>query len=355
MRKRYGFRRVLPLCSGVFGARLPRCGKAPWSGGRTRLCSPSFELLSPFLPIALFLATAPAPDSGDGRGEALSIRLDRPFRVGQVFSYAAVGRTYRQTVVSTEGAVVNESVRGARCELAGALSIDEVGEDGRPRALSLKVFRLVMRDGFSAEDDDADLGKQPLASGTELSVRFPHGGAAEPEVAVAAGPELDPGVVAALLLVLPRPAARNHDALFGRQAPAKHGERWPIDASGAARALATGGIEVEPERLVGEARITADEEDSGAYQVEVTLRGSRAGVPLPRGYATRAGELHVRLGRTLPEDPSLPLLREEEEYSLHGHALGREGDRLLTVDMAFHQTLRARYQEIGEVATGAAD
>ena len=98
-----------------------------------------------------------------------------------MFSYAAVGRSYRETVVSTNGAVVSQSVNGTRCEIAAALAVDSVRDDGQPRELSLRIFRLVVRDGFlPAEEGGAvDARDEPLPNGTELKVTYPERGAGD--------------------------------------------------------------------------------------------------------------------------------------------------------------------------------
>lgn len=304
--------------------------------------------------IALFaivlLACPPPPAPGPA---AIEIDLSRPLRPGQVFSYAAVGRSHRETVVSTRGAVVNEVVRGRRCELAAALSVDAVRDDGLPLELSLRVFRLVVRDHRPPDVGDgegaapADAGGQPLPAGTELVVRFPDRGAGEPTVSRRDGLELEGDVVEALLLVIPGPAGtRDDDVLFGKEGAARVGERWPIAASPVSAALAEGGIEVDAGRLSGEVALLSHDPEAGTHSVEVAIVGDRAGVPLPDGYVTRSGTLRVELSRTLPDDPGSAPLRESARYSLQAQAMGREGERLMVVDLAYLDSRVADYREI---------
>ncbi len=292
--------------------------------------------------IAVLAATSSLP--------AVDVSLTRPFEAGQVFSYAAVGRTYRQTIVSTEGAVVEESVRGLRCELAAAVEVVSVFEGGRPHELAVRVFRLVVGEGFrpGARAGAIADGEEPLAAGFALAVTYPELGGAAPEIRPAGGEELDAAAVEALRLVLPSPAGgRDDDSMFGCRQPVRFGERWGIDRDRAARALRGGGLEIDPEQLTGEVALVAIG-GGGDYRVRVDLQGRRAGVPLPDGYATRAGDLRTRLALRLPADPAMPPLGEDVEYSLRSHALGREGERLMAVDMVFYQTCRARYRLVGD-------
>jgi len=294
---------------------------------------------------AVRIAEGPSPAG------AISVRLKRPFRPGQVFSYAAVGRTYRQTVVSTSGSIVKESVRGLQGELAAAMEVDSVRADGRPLALTLRVFRLVVREGFlpAEEGGNVDAGEQPLEPGTELRIEYPPEGAGVPDIsAVEEGVELSDGVVDALRLVLPAPAGtRDDDHLFGNAERLLPGAVWQPDLTEVAAALREGGVEVASEDLAGVVRLVRHDPEAGEYEVAVRLRGDRAGVALPEGYVTREGTLDTGLTLRLPEKETEPLLAESAEYSLRSHALGKEGERLMMVDVVLLQTRNARYRRVG--------
>ena len=295
-------------------------------------------MLFPALKIAAFVAAVSQPP--------LEVKLSRPFVAGQVFSYASVGRSYRQTIVSTEGAVVQQSVKGLRSEIAAALEIEEVSEAGRPRVISLRLFRLRMREGFKGAPDERD-GKDLLAAGTTVRAVYPEEGGGAPEISAADGEKLASEVIEALRLVLPAPAGgRDDDALFGRSEPARFGESWAVDPETTVEALHAGGLEVDPAQFEGEAALSAIDFEGG-YEVAVDLRGGRAGVILPEGYVTRSGELSSRLRMRFAADPESAPLLEEEEYSLRSHALGKEGERLMMVDIVFFQSRRARYQAVG--------
>jgi hypothetical protein len=295
-------------------------------------------LLFTALKIAAFVAAASQPP--------LEVKLSRPFVAGQVFSYAAVARSYRQTIVSTEGAVVQQSVRGLRSEIAAALQIEEVSEAGRARVISLRLFRFGVREGFKGAPEEGD-GKVLLKPGTTLRAVYPEAGGGAPQISAADGKELAAEVIEALRLVLPAPAGgRDDDALFGRSEPARFGDSWVVDAEATLEALREGGLEVDPAQFEGEATLSAIDFEGG-YEVEVELRGGRAGVILPEGYVTRSGELSSRLRLRFGADPDSAPLSEETEYSLRSHALGREGERLMMVDMVFFQSRRSRYQPVG--------
>ena len=312
------------------------------------------------LPFAVFplfaIVLLFAPAAAEAEQNGIELDLSRPYRVGQVFSYAAVGRTYRETVVSTGGAVVNQTVTGVRCELAAALAVDAVREDGRPRELSVRVFRLVVREGFlPAEQGGAvDAGEQPLEKETEIRVTYPERGAGPPELARVDGEAMDESLLAALSLVLPGPAGtRDNDALFGKAGAARVGEQWDIATSEVAAALAEGGIDVPEDRLTGEVGLVTRDPETGTHVVDVTLSGERAGVLLPKGYVTRAGNLKVRLESTLPDDPAGTPLRETAEYSLQSQAMGREGEKLMVVDLAFSDSRTAHFREVAPTVLGA--
>lgn len=304
---------------------------APITDNRSR------QTLFPLFQLAVFVAATAQPP--------VEVKLCRPFVTGQVFSYAAVARSYRQTIVSTEGAVVVETVKEVRCELAAALEVGRVSEEGRPREFFLRVFRLVVQEGFSAASA-ADATAELLEPGEALRVVYPEAGGA-PQVVSADGGELATEVVAALRLLLPAPAGgRDDDALFGPGGYVRFGDRWGVDQEATLRALSEGGLEVDPAQFEGEV-VLSSIDFKGGYEVQVDLRGGRAGVVLPDGYATRAGELSSRLRLILPGDPLLPPLAEEEQYSLRSHALGREGERLMAIDLVFFQSRRSRYRLVG--------
>lgn len=281
--------------------------------------------------------------------EIEGVKLMRRFSAGQVFSYASVGRSYRQTVVSTKGAVVQEALNGMRCELAAALSIDSVRADGRPQEMSLRVFRLVVREGFMPKvvggDDERS---EPLVAGSEVTVRYPKLGAGAPELELLGDGKLSEVAKEALLLALPEAVTtRDDDEMFGKAGRVKVGETWKINGREVSLALAEGGIQVAPDHLEGDVKLVSAAEDGGDYQVSIGLRGLRAGVPLPEGYAVRSGILDAKLETTLPANPDLPPLAERSEYTLRSEAMGREGDSLMAVDMAFFQSKSARYLPVG--------
>ena len=166
------------------------------------------------------------------------LKLARGFAPEQAFSYAAVGRSYRQTVVSTKGAVIEESRTGMRCELAATLVVKSVRTDGRPHELLLQVFRFVVREGFVPPAGGADdVIAEPLEEGIELWVSYPREGTGEPRITLLADDDiaLAPETERALKLVLPQAAGkRDEDQLFGLEGEVKIGERWPAACGWAA-------------------------------------------------------------------------------------------------------------------------
>ncbi len=292
----------------------------------------------------------PEGEAAAGGGD-VRLKLARPFAEGQIFSCAAVARTYRHFVVSTGGAVVNETKTGRRCQLAATVGIRELHPDGRIAALSLWVYRLTSSPGYlgTQDEEEAEPGRDGplLADGVQVSARYPEGAEGEVELALADGGELPAEAVAALRLLLPQPEG---PAACGRafepDAPVPPGAPWPVDPKRVAKALGEGGIEVDPERLEGEAVLLPAGDADRPQTLEVTLRGDRAGVTLPDGYVTRSGTLRAQLRSVLPAEVERLVLGDESEYTLHSQAMGREGDALMVVDIVIDQRRHARYREL---------
>jgi len=278
-----------------------------------------------------------------GAQEKFPIQLHRPAKLGEKFSYAAVGRLAEKIDVSVDGKTTENVDSAYRCELASAVEILAVDENGLPTEMRLEVFR------FQKQGADEALALDLLGRGTQVHCKFTADAA---EFSVAGKPVSDE-VAEALGLVamkLSSQSGETEDQVMGTKDPKAEGEAWKIDTARVAAALAKNGFHIGADALRGEARLTSVTKPAGGaaqfLSIDVTVIGEGISPELPLGYQLKSGTLTNTISRRFPTDPSLPCAGEEVSFEIVAEAEGKEAEATVNLKIHLQQSLKARYNRV---------
>lgn len=288
--------------------------------------------------IALFLTLA----SSRGQ-EAYPIRLHRPAKVGENYSYAAVGRHAEKIDVRVDGETREGVDVSYRCELASSVEISAVDENGLVTSMRLTVFR------FQKQSDDDPLALDLLGRGTVVDCQF----TADGDGFSVAGEAVSAEVAEALGLLAMRVSSQfgeTEDELMGTPEAKAEGDCWKIDTARVAAALARNGFHISADALRGEASLTSVTRHEGGeakfLSIDVSVTGEGISPELPQGYQLTSGTLTNTIRRRFPTDPGLPCAGEEVDFEIVAEAQGKEAEATVNLKVRLKQSLKARYNRI---------
>lgn len=286
------------------------------------------------LSFAVFVAlTFPAAILHAEEKEAQSVRFHRPFTVGHLYSFAALGGTHEEVTVRWAGSLLERKERDLQCELAAALRIVEVDSEGLLVEAEFIVFRFGNRDGSKLIP--------LLEKGTVIGMRRDDSGAFR--FFNEKKKPLPDKVAEALDLVIAFDTD-NPDPIFGALGPKKPGAKWSVDPHKAAARFAGNGIIVDPEKLGSVVQFKGLDEIAGqpCQMLRAEIRAASANPKLPEGFTATEGTLEVDLEASLPLDASLPRFEEAVHFTLYTVARGQEAEAAIEVETTVSTTVRTR-------------
>jgi hypothetical protein len=294
-----------------------------------------------YLSLALILAFPLIARAQENR---YPIKLHRPALVGEVYSYAAVGRLFEKIDVTVDGKTSETKNASYRCELASRVEVVQVDDHGLPTEMLITIYR------FQKQGADEALALDLLGRGSEVHATF----TAEAAEFSVAGEPVSEEVAEALGIVAMKLSSQfgeTEDEIMGTQEPKAEGDTWTIDTGRVAAALARNGFHIAPEKLRSEARLTSVAKFEGGEAqflgIDVTITGEGISPELPAGYATKSGTLSNTISRRYPADPKLPCAGEEVSFEIIAEAEGKEAEAIVNLKVHLKQSLKARYNRIG--------
>jgi len=288
-------------------------------------------------------AEAEAEVAKEPEAETYKVVLHRPAKVGEVYSYSAVGRMYRQIDVTVDSKTAESSYAEYQCQLASSVEILNVGESGLPTEMKISVFR------FQKQSEGDRLALDLLGRGSVIHYKI----TPEGEEFLVGGEPVREGITEALSMMAMKlsslPGATD-DSVMGVKEPKAEGEKWAIDNALVAAALAKNGFHIHPGALRADAQLSGvtkpGADETGFISVQVNMVGEGISPELPKGYALKSGKLTNHINRRLPLDLDTQSGDEEASFEIIADAEGTEAESKVGLKIHLRQSIKARYNRV---------
>ncbi len=239
-----------------------------------------------------------------GYAEDYQVRLERPFKPGDVLGLVAKAGQTRTERVSAGDKVVEENASALKAHLEAEMEILAVNKKGRMTRAALTVHK------FSGSIDGKAAG--PIAPGSVVVAT-----SAADKTAFQLKDKQLPGDVQRLLGMLIEAHKESDldegdDEVFGTSARKKVGEKWPINKAAIIKSLTRQELSIKEGDLSGTVRITELRKVNGVscLHVAAEVNAVKFSPPLGDGAKVLGAKITTRMIGDFPVDVTLPRLRD---------------------------------------------
>ena len=254
--------------------------------------------------------SAPAATAGPA-DRAYAVRLSRPMKVGQKFSWVA-----NATAVNSVSGVVSGQGRSAMpssvsVHLDGVVRVLAVNRDGEPTALQCAVQECYARSGKERRTVVA-AGKVITAEAGRWKTKL------TPESGTLT---IDEDVLLRTVLSLPRLDDVSDDEAYGTGKRVKVGESWAVKPDEVLRSWAAAGYKLKKANVSGKIRLKSVENVDGVECIRVTGRAKiehflPPALDLPDGVKIEDATVEYKFTRLATADPAGPVLVDSHSMTV---------------------------------------
>jgi hypothetical protein len=251
---------------------------------RTSLCCIAVALLA-------VASTAPATDT-------YPIKLVRPPKVGQKYTFTAEGAVTRHTTISAGGKQIDTNEEEFGIHLEGTvevLAVNKDGEEGKTACTVTKCTRVTPE----GESELIPAGRVITATGSKEETTF---AIDQGQLSAEAKEALD------LVLRMGEEDGYNDDKIYGTTTPQAVGGTWNMDAKASSDEARDDEVIFEPKDASGTMRVDKVESVDGiqCLRISGSTEIKRLQVKSPDGLKFEDGTLKAHYGGAYPVDVKLP-------------------------------------------------
>lgn len=254
-------------------------------------------------------SASPAPVAPAAK--AYAIKLSRPMKVGQKFSWVADA-----TAVNSVSGMVSGQARSAVPEsvsvhLNGVVRVLAVNRDGEPTVLQCTVQECYARTGRERKTVVAP-GKVITAEAGKWKTKL------SPESGTLT---IEEDILLRTVLSLPRLDDVSDDEAYGTGKRVKAGESWAVKADEVLRSWAAAGYKLKKNNVSGNVRLKSVENVEGVECIRVTGRAKiehflPPALDLPEGVKIDDATVEYKFTKLATADPAGPVLLDSHSMTV---------------------------------------
>jgi hypothetical protein len=235
------------------------------------------------------------------------IKLTRPMKPGAEYHMAMSGQTEEKNVAKDGVKAAQSEATKSSIDFEAAVKVAEVDKNGTPSKVTLTVEKCVMKAGKEE--------KTPIVKGTVVVAYIKD---KESVFEIAGKPAEEAAAQALAMAVDLGKGLPSDDEVFGSKVRRIVGDKWDMDAAGAAKHIEGEGMTAAKEDIKGTVTLSRVVKIGATecLDVECDMSIGKFTAPLPPGFKIEKGTIQSHYSMKVPVDLTQNVLEDSSEMTI---------------------------------------